>query len=86
MAPSIVQSVPSPGAEVSVSVKGGRTPLRASGSLEPYEKFEVTPVIGTEFARGIQLTELLSAPNSDQLIRDLAVLGNPPPLLPFGRR
>jgi hypothetical protein len=85
MAPSIVQAVPV-AADVSVKVKGGRTPLKPSGSLEGFEKVEVTPVIGTEFARGVQLTELLSAPNSDQLIRDLAILGTPHPAHLFDRR
>lgn len=51
------------------------SPLKSSGALDVYEKFDVTPVIGTEFARGaVQLKDLLEAPNADDLIRDLAIL------------
>jgi hypothetical protein len=71
MTPSIAPLPASP-IEIPVPTK---VPLQSSGSLKGYEKFDVTPVIGTEFARGIQLTDLLSAPNSDHLIRDLAILG-----------
>lgn len=51
-----------------------RIPLQLSASLDQFEKFDVTTVIGTEF-RDIQLTDFLSSPNSDTLIRDLAILG-----------
>lgn len=45
------------------------SPLRA------YEQFDSTVPVGTEFPRGsVQLVDLLRAPNSDELIRDLAVL------------
>ncbi|WVW83533.1 hypothetical protein I302_105554 [Kwoniella bestiolae CBS 10118] len=49
-------------------------PLEYKGSLESYSHFEVTPSIGREFGRDLQLSQLLKAPNSDDLIRDLAVL------------
>ena len=55
--------------------KGAKSPLQTSGSLDKFQKFNVTPVIGTEFKDGVQLASLLSAPNSDELIRDLAILG-----------
>jgi hypothetical protein len=41
----------------------------------PFQHFDVTPVIGREFSETLQLKDLLDAPNSDELIRDLAVLG-----------
>jgi alpha-ketoglutarate-dependent taurine dioxygenase len=50
------------------------TPPKYSGALDKYEKFDVTRVVGTEFKQGIQLAGLLKAPNSDDLIRDLAIL------------
>ena len=50
------------------------TPPKYTGALDKYEKFDVTRVIGTEFKQGIQLAELLKAPNSDDLIRDFAIL------------
>lgn len=49
-------------------------PLKYTGSLDHYPHFEVTPSIGREFGKEMQLTELLNAPNSDELIRDLGVL------------
>ncbi|KAM0328594.1 hypothetical protein ACHAQA_005002 [Verticillium albo-atrum] len=49
-----------------------REPLKTSGALDKYEHFEVTPVIGREYVN-TNLAELLKAPNSDDLIRDLAI-------------
>ncbi len=46
------------------------TPLKYSGSLDRYENFDITPVIGREF-HGLQVTELLDA--EEQVIKDLAV-------------
>lgn len=46
-------------------------PLEYSGSLDNYESFDVTSVIGREFPK-LQLTELLA---DDVKIRDLAILG-----------
>ncbi len=46
-------------------------PLKYSGSLDSYEQFDLTPVIGREFPR-LQLNDIL---NDDAKIRDLAVLG-----------
>ncbi|KAF2793928.1 alpha-ketoglutarate-dependent sulfonate dioxygenase [Melanomma pulvis-pyrius CBS 109.77] len=45
-------------------------PLKSSGSLDSYEHFDVTPVIGAEFPK-LQLSEILS---NDNKIRDLAIL------------
>jgi hypothetical protein len=73
MAPSIIQPRYSTDIPRVVS-KGAKQPLRPSQSLDKFEHFHVTPVIGTEF-KDVQLTSLLSAPNSDELIRDLAILG-----------
>jgi len=54
---------------------GGNTlpaPLKYSGSLDQYKSFEVSTVIGREFPE-LQVADLLTAPNSDELIRDLAI-------------
>jgi hypothetical protein len=59
----------------SLKLTGAPAPLKLGGSLDKLEKADLTPLIGTEFARGIQLSELLKAPNVDELIRDLAILG-----------
>ena len=47
-------------------------PLKLSGALDQFESFHSTPCIGTEFPRA-KLFEWLRAPNSDELIRDLAI-------------
>lgn len=50
-------------------------PLRYKGSFDSYNHFEISPYIGTEFPKGsISLRDLLKAPNSDELLKDLAVL------------
>ena len=49
-----------------------REPLKTSGALDKYEHFDVTPVIGREYPT-LSLKECLEAPNSDELIRDLAI-------------
>jgi len=46
-------------------------PLQYSGSLDNYESFDVTAVIGREFPK-VQLSELLK---DDEKVRDLAILG-----------
>ncbi|KAK0621700.1 hypothetical protein B0T17DRAFT_560048 [Bombardia bombarda] len=67
MAPSAIEAEPIAGS------KGGRRePLKLSGALDSYESFEVTPVIGREFPSA-KLVEWLDAPNSDELLRDLAI-------------
>jgi hypothetical protein len=52
-----------------------RRQLRDYGSLKKYEKFDVTTNIGTEFKPGMQLSDIITAPNSDDMINDLALLG-----------
>jgi hypothetical protein len=47
-------------------------PLQLKGALDQYESFDVTPVIGKEFPT-VSLKEWLQAPNSDELLRDLAI-------------
>lgn len=57
---------------VAERLEGHKEPLKLSGALEHLEHFDVTPVIGREYAN-VDLVELLRAPNSDELIRDLAI-------------
>ncbi|EKG13544.1 Taurine catabolism dioxygenase TauD/TfdA [Macrophomina phaseolina MS6] len=49
-----------------------REPLKLSGALDKYDYFDVTPVIGREFPNA-SLKEWLEAPNSDEILRDLAI-------------
>lgn len=56
---------------------GHKEPLKLSGALDQFKQFDVTPVIGREFV-DVDLAEWLRAPNSDELIRDLAITGIAP--------
>ena len=46
--------------------------LKPAGVLDQYLSFDVTPIIGREFPNA-SLKEWLEAPNSDELLKDLAV-------------
>jgi hypothetical protein len=48
-----------------------RAPLKYSGTLDQYESFDVTGVIGREFQK-VQLSEILE---DDAKLRDLAIIG-----------
>lgn len=72
MAPSFAQV---PVSSVDAPRVTKRAPLASTGSLDRFEKVDVTTVIGTEFARGVQVADFLSSLHSDDLIRDLAILG-----------
>ncbi|KAL4804757.1 hypothetical protein BDV18DRAFT_153123 [Aspergillus unguis] len=49
-----------------------REPLKLSGAFDDVENFDVTPAIGREFPSA-KLAEWLRAPNSDELLRELAI-------------
>ncbi|KAL5504578.1 hypothetical protein ACEPAH_7239 [Sanghuangporus vaninii] len=49
-----------------------RDPLVYSGSLDKFNSFDVTTVIGREFP-DIQLTDFMRSPDADKLLRDLAI-------------
>ncbi|KAK4244319.1 hypothetical protein C7999DRAFT_44001 [Corynascus novoguineensis] len=53
-------------------LEGHKEPLKLGGALDHLEHFDVTPVIGREYVN-VDLVELLRAPNSDELLRDLAI-------------
>lgn len=58
---------------VPVATKGKvAAPLQTTGALKDLESVEISPSIGREYPKA-DLAELLRAPNSDELIRDLAV-------------
>ena len=48
-----------------------KAPLKLKGVLDQFQSFDVTPVIGKEF-ENVDLVEWLRAPNSDELLQDLA--------------
>ena len=48
-----------------------REPLKSNGALDHVKTFEVTPAIGQEFPE-IQIKDIISAPNADELLQELA--------------
>lgn len=74
MAPSITES---PIIVPEVAEKNQWQPLQLSGALADIENFDMTPVIGREFPSA-SLAEWLQAPNSDELLRDLAITSTSP--------
>lgn len=52
-------------------------PMRQSGSLDEFERVDLTPILGTEF-RHVDVADWLTRPDSDRLLRDLAILSKPP--------
>lgn len=61
--------------EAPMPANTSKAPLKLTGALDQFNSFDVTPVIGKEFPDA-SLTEWLRAPNSDELIRDLAITGS----------
>ena len=61
------------GEEVSDHIQS-KKPLELKGALEEFAYFDVTPVIGREF-KDVDVVAWLQSPNSDELIRDLAITG-----------
>ncbi|CAG7930847.1 unnamed protein product [Penicillium olsonii] len=60
-------------ADEKITLKGlAREPLKSNGSLDAFESFDVTPVIGREFPNA-SLKDFLRAPNSDDLLRELSL-------------
>jgi len=72
--PSAQPSTPPP------SIRGGNDkarpratkPFTYSGSLDSYEQNDSTPTVGREIP-GLQIKKLLSSPDADTLVRDLAI-------------
>ena len=76
MAPSAVETAPATTEPViltkSAPSSARREPLKLSGALDEFKHIELTPTIGREFPEA-NLVEWLNSPNSDALIRDLAI-------------
>ena len=66
------QPVLSNGNGVATEKSPAKEPLKLKGHLDNEKSFKVTPIIGTEFPDA-NVAEWLKAPNSDELIRDLAI-------------
>lgn len=73
MAPAVTETESAIPIREHITSKKGlkQIPLKYSGALDVYEYFDLTPTIGREFPTA-SITEILRAPNSDDLLRDLA--------------
>ncbi len=67
-------------AQTSVPIHPGKTaavaatkPVQATGALDSHEHIELTPVIGREYPN-LNLVALLQAPNSEELLKELALI------------
>ena len=65
-------------------VAGTKPWVKSTGSLDQYEHVEVTPVIGREYPH-VNLVSLLQAPNSGELLRELALTSRSPHQFPESR-
>jgi hypothetical protein len=63
---------PAPAVQAPAVESQHKEPLKLSGALDHFDHFDVTPIIGREFI-GVNLAKWLRAPNSDELLRDLAI-------------
>lgn len=74
MAPTATENNPVTEAISNLKLGGSnliREPVKPTGALDQYESFDVTPVIGREY-KNVDLVEWLRAPNSNELLRELA--------------
>ena len=54
-------------------------PFDNTGTLDAFKQVHVTPCLGSEF-KDVDVTEWLRAPNSDDILRDLALTSELPHL------
>lgn len=71
------QTVTAVGQAIEPQAPVDRGPIQLKGTLDQYKSFDVTPIIGREYA-DVNLKDWLRAPNSDELIRDLAITSRRP--------
>lgn len=73
MAPSATDVQPAVDIPIPLSKAATAKPwVKSTGILDQYDSFDVTPVIGREFPHA-NLVSWLKAPNSDELLRELAL-------------
>lgn len=90
MAPTFTESAEQTQADISNKLKSlsgseqTKKPLKVKGVLEQFKYFDVTPILGREF-QDVNLLQWLRAPNSDDLIRDLAITSKSRPSTYLGK-
>lgn len=73
MAPTATDNAPSV-AESSLKDVTRPAPLQLSGALDGFEHDDLTPIIGREFININIVNDILKAPNSDERLREVAIL------------
>lgn len=63
-----------------VSINTLKEPMRSNGSLDSFEQIQLAPIIGTEFPSA-NLVDMMNAPNSDELIAELAYTSTMPTVI-----
>lgn len=66
-----------PGKTAAAAATSTKPWLKSSGALDQYEHIEVTPIIGREYPTA-NVVSWLEAPNSDELIKELALTSMSP--------
>lgn len=74
MSTTTIQAPESSTETVKPSRSQHKEPLQLQGALDQFKSFDVTPIIGKEFPTA-NLKDWLEAPNSDELLKDLAITG-----------
>lgn len=64
---------PIPGTRPEDLVSSLTAPLVYSGSLDAFKHRDSNPIMGREYEEALQAVDLMEAPNSDALMRDLAI-------------
>lgn len=73
VAPTEIPILPGKDAATAPATTSAKPWLRSTGILDQFDHFEVTPIIGREYSN-VDIVEWLQAPNSDELIKELAVI------------
>lgn len=60
-----------------VSVNTLKEPMTSNGSLNDYEQIQLAPILGTEFPKA-NLVDMMNAPNSDEMLAELAYTSKHP--------
>jgi hypothetical protein len=79
MAPSATEAEPQTAIPIHPGKAAAAKPwVKSTGILNQYEHIDLTPVIGREYPH-VNLVSLLQAPNSEELLRELALTSMSPP-------
>ncbi|GAA6006026.1 hypothetical protein JCM10207_007312 [Rhodosporidiobolus poonsookiae] len=70
---TLTETTAAPATTTRLQARGATIPLEPTGVLDVHKPKDLTPVLGTQFNK-VQLSDLLAAPNADELLRELAII------------